>query len=196
MSEALLCCPVPGPPPSYEGDCGVCKEYVWTENTTEYSDFFLPYTNQELISLTFIPKTNNGSNIRVEVYYCNNGDCKVWESWDLGTLATTTEKFFVVDFGNDNGGYNSIEVRVITTGGTSGSMDICLDCDVDVFFWPFCTGFTYSTQTGGCNCTGDTIYLYSEGIQSGFVPFKMKHLAVSTCIMKKPFTHMNALQAL
>ena len=170
MSEAIICCPVPGPPPTYSGDCESCKEYSWTEDTTGYTDFFLPYTNQELISLTFIPNTNNGSNIVVELYYCRGNVCQVWESWDLGILATTVEKFFVIDFGPNTSGYNSFEVRIITTNGTSGSMDICLDCEIDVFFMPFCTGFTYNQVTGGCNCTGNTINLYSQGIQNGFVP--------------------------
>ena len=159
MSEVLICCPLPGPPPGFSGDCGSCKTYNWSSNQLGEVYFFLPYEDKQLFGFEFSANTNNGSTIQVELYYCRGGVCQVWETWNLGQLTTPTKKYAVVDFG-DNPVYNTLELRITTTNGTSGSLDVCLDCEIDTMIAPFCTGFTYGQ--GSCDCTGNTIYLYSE----------------------------------
>lgn len=162
MSEVLLCCPLPGPPPEYSGDCGSCKTYTWSTNEIGELYFFLPYQNKEIIGFDFSANTNNGSTIQVELYYCRDGVCQVWETWNLGELVTPVKKYEVIDFGA-NPVYNSFELRITTTNGTSGSIDVCLDCDIPVMVVPFCTGFTYNQET--CDCTGGTVTLYAEEIK-------------------------------
>jgi len=167
MSEVLLCCPLPGPPPEYSGDCGTCRTYAWTGNEVGEEYFFLPYENGKLIGFEFTGITNNGSNIQVELYYCSDGVCQVWETWNLGQLASPTKKYAIIDFGS-NPVYNSFELRFTTTNGTGGSLIVCLDCEVDVMLAPFCTGFTYNQAI--CDCTGDTVTLYTEFIKE--LPFE------------------------
>jgi len=162
MSEVLLCCPLPGPPPEYSGDCGSCKTYTWSTNEIGELYFFLPYHNKILAGFDFSANTNNGSTIVVELFYCRDGVCQVQETWNLGQLASPEKKYAIIDFGN-NPAYNSFELRITTTNGTSGSLDVCLDCDVPVILVPFCTGFTYNENT--CDCTGGTTTLYAEEIK-------------------------------
>lgn len=162
MSEVLLCCPLPGPPPEYSGDCGSCKTYAWSTNEVGEVYFFLPYENKQLFGFDFSANSNNGSTIVVELYYCKDGICDVKETWNLGQLASPTKKYAVIDFGN-NPVYNSFELRITTTNGTSGSLDVCLDCDIPIMIVPFCTGFTYNSEI--CDCTGGTTTLYAEEIK-------------------------------
>lgn len=162
MSEVLLCCPLPGPPPEYSGDCGSCKTYTWSTNEVGELYFFLPYENQQVFGFDFSANTNNGSTIVVELYYCKDGVCEVRETWNLGQLTVPTKKYAVIDFGA-NPVYNSFELRITTTNGTSGSLDVCLDCDIPVMIVPFCTGFTYNEEI--CDCTGGTTTLYAEEIK-------------------------------
>ena len=162
MSEVLLCCPLPGPPPEYSGDCGSCKTYTWSTNEIGELYFFLPYQNKELVGFEFSATSNNGSTIQVELYYCRDGVCEVRETWNLGQLASPTKKYGIIDFGS-NPVYNSFELRITTTNGTSGSLDVCLDCDIPVMIVPFCTGFTYNQEI--CDCTGGTVALYAEEIK-------------------------------
>lgn len=162
MSEVLLCCPLPGPPPEYSGDCGSCKTYNWSDNEVGEVYFFLPYENKQLFGFDFSANSNNGSTIVVELYYCRDGVCSVKETWNLGQLASPTKKYAVIDFG-DNFVYNSFELRITTTNGTSGSLEVCLDCDIPVMIVPFCTGFTYNSEI--CDCTGGTTTLYAEEVK-------------------------------
>jgi hypothetical protein len=162
MSEVLLCCPLPGPPPEYSGDCGSCKTYTWSTNEIGELYFFLPYQDKRLVGFDFSANTNNGSNILVELYYCRNGVCQVWETWNLGQLTTPEKNYAIIDFGA-NPVYNSFELRITTSNGTSGSLDVCLDCEIPVMIVPFCTGFTYNEET--CDCTGATVTLYAEEIK-------------------------------
>lgn len=163
MSDVLLCCPLPGPPPEYSGDCGSCKTHTWSTPGLGELYFFIPYENGQLFGFEFIPQTNNGSSIVAELYYCSNGICQVYETWNLGTLTSPVKKYTVIDFGN-NPIYNTVELRITTTNGTSGSFNVCLDCDVPVVFMNFCTGFTYNQQLEVCECTGNTVYLFAEQI--------------------------------
>jgi surface protein len=162
MSEVVLCCPLPGPPPEYSGDCGSCKTHTWSSPGLGELYFFTPYVNEQLVSFEFIPISNNGSSIVVELFYCSDGVCRVYETWNLGTLTTAVKKYSVINFGS-NPIFNTLELRITTTNGTLGAFNVCLDCEIPVVFMPFCTGFTYNAQQEACECTDEKlVYLYAE----------------------------------
>jgi len=161
MSEVVLCCPLPGPPPEYSGDCGSCKTHTWSSPGLGELYFFTPYVNEQLVSFEFIPISNNGSSIVVELFYCSDGVCRVYETWNLGTLTTAVKKYSVINFGS-NPIFNTLELRITTTNGTLGEFNVCLDCEIPVVFMPFCTGFTYNAEQEACECTDELVYLFAE----------------------------------
>lgn len=164
MSEAILCCPLPGPPPDFSGDCESCKTFTWLSPGVGELYFFTPYNDKQLFGFEFTPGTNNGSTITVELYYCKDGVCQVWKTWNLGTLTSPTEVYSTIDYGK-NPVFNTFALRITTTNGTSGNFQICLDCEIPINILPACTGFSYNAAAEVCECTGTTIQLFSEVIE-------------------------------
>jgi len=120
MSEVVLCCPLPGPPPNFSGDCESTKSHTWASEGLGELYYYVPFTNLQLVSFDFYPVSNNGSNITIQIFYYRDGVGAVQQTWDLGTLSTNKKVYHVLNFGVNNNINNSFELRIIKNGGTSG----------------------------------------------------------------------------
>lgn len=162
MSEVVLCCPLPGPPPEFSGDCESTKSHTWASSGLGELYYYVPFTNLQIVSFDFYPVSNNGSNITIQIFYYRDGVGAVQQTWDLGELPTNEKVYHILNFGANNNINNSFELRIIKNGGTSGEFTVYFDCDPQVQFFPFCTAFTYNEESKLCGCEGDTVILYAE----------------------------------
>jgi len=151
--SVIFNCPPDGPPPPSDSECGISKEYSWTSNITGNLYYYVPGTNESLISLTFTPSINNGSNIIVDlIYYVGNTETFV-ETWNLGTLPSTVTKYHFLNFASQLDETDKfIKLRITTTNGSSGKILTSLNCSIEVTTELFCTGNTLNVQTNECSC--------------------------------------------
>ena len=179
MSNFNFNCPVPitnETPPSTE--CGVEKTVSWSTSGIHLSGttFFLKYseltnlkpvyvtqkpTLAKFIKVIFTPVNMNGATTTVYFKQKINGvDTIVYEA-NLGSLSTTTNKYFSFLIAEENKSDIFFTIDFSTNGGSSGSFKIKLECNPIVHAEEFCSG--YSFQTGvSCSECPQTITLYSE----------------------------------
>lgn len=172
-------CPVPitnETPPTTE--CGAEKTVSWSTSGVHLSGttFFLKYseltnlkpvyvtqkpTLSKFVKVIFTPINMNGATTNVYFKQKINGvDTIVYEAV-LGSLSTTTNKYFSFLIEEENRSDIFFTIDFITTGGSSGSFKIKLECNPIVHAEEFCSG--YSFQTGvSCSECPQTITLYSE----------------------------------
>jgi hypothetical protein len=91
MNELILSCPPTGGTLTTSGDCNSIKSYCWATNETGTIDYYMPRYNDILVSFDFLGVTNNGSTIVVELIYYQNGVQSIKETWNLGTLTSSTK---------------------------------------------------------------------------------------------------------
>jgi hypothetical protein len=166
MNELILSCPPTGGTLTTSGDCNSIKSYCWTTNETGTIDYYMPRYNDILVSFDFLGITNNGSTIVVELIYYQNGVQSIKETWNLGTLTSSIKKYHKFNFGNTPTN-NSFQLRVTTTGGTSGCFNVNFDCSVNVTSAQFCSGTTFNSLTNVCECGSSPFFLYAD-IQDGW----------------------------
>ncbi len=179
MSNFNFNCPVPitNETPTVT-ECGVEKTVSWSSTGVHLSGttFFLKYSDltnlkkvyvtkdptlSKFIKVVFTPVNMNGASTIVYFKQKINGvDTLVFET-NLGTLSGTTNKYFSFLIPEENKSDIFFTVDFKTTGGSSGSFKIKIECDPIVHAEEFCSG--YSFQTGvSCSECPQTITLYSE----------------------------------
>ena len=136
MSEIEICCPQPDGP-SYSGDCESLKSYCWSSDTTDEILYYLPIENRFLTSFSFSGLSNNGSSITAQIVYYNSGNLQYGPLWDLGELNGTFKQYFFFNFG-DSLYNNTFQLKITTSGGTSGCLQVYFDCSIPVLTYPFC----------------------------------------------------------
>jgi hypothetical protein len=164
MNEIIISCPPTGNTLTASGDCNSAKTYCWTTNQIGEINYYTPRINNVLVSFNFTKQTNNGSTIVVELIYYTDGVKSIKETWNLGTLSTAIKKYHKFDFGKTSVN-NSFELKVTTTGGTSGCFDVYFDCSVNVASSLFCSGTTHYSS-GICACGSNDFLLYAEILDS------------------------------
>jgi len=138
MSNVIVYCPdIDGPPPT-GSECGVSKNITWSNPGTVYKTFYVKNINLAMISFNFVPLSNNGSTINVSLVYPRNGTIVTAQTFNLGSLSSTTKKYHYLNFGNTAQQDGYITLQVDTVGGSSGEFIAELDCAVDVVKGDFC----------------------------------------------------------
>ena len=180
MSNFNFNCPEPitGNTPSTH-ECGVEKVFTWTNeglHNSSSNSFYLVYskltnlrpiyviikpTVQKLLKFNFTPVTTNGANITVYIKQKKNGIDTVISEIPLGVLSSTYSKYLQVYLDDENKSDVIFTIEFRTTGGSSGSFKIQLDCDPEVISGEFCTGYNSATYCDECP---QTITLYTEKV--------------------------------
>jgi hypothetical protein len=179
MSSFDINCTVEGAAPdNLTHECGVTKNFTWTGNGThEGLSFYLirtqlsglKSTNKykipkllKLLKFTFTPLSPNVglSNVIVRVKYNVDGVLKILNEYDLGAISTPTSIYhqLLMDSGTKDNAF--ILFDVITSNGTSGAINVELDCNPSLILAEFCRGFTSSTQY--CSTCPQTITYFRE----------------------------------
>jgi hypothetical protein len=141
--------PIPGDTPSTH-ECGVEKVFTWANtglHNSSSNSFYLVYskltnlrpiyvivkpTVQKLLKFNFTPVTTNGANITVYIKQKKNGIDTVISEIPLGILSSTYSKYLQVLLDDENKSDVIFTVEFRTTGGSSGSFKVQLDCDPEV----------------------------------------------------------------
>ena len=165
MSSFEINCTVAGAAPdNLSHECGVTKSLTWTGNGTHGGlSFYLIRTQLSNLRPTYVfkvPKVlkllkfiftpiapNIGSTkVKVRVKYNVDGVLKILDEYDLGNISTQAIKYhqLLMDLDAKDNGF--IMLDVITSNGTSGAINVQLDCDPSLISAEFCKGFTDSSQ--------------------------------------------------
>jgi surface protein len=166
MDEVIIYCPPTGT--TITGECSTTESLIWQEESVNYIQFFVPFVNDQLIKFDLTNITNNGSNVELDLIYYVNGVYGSVKNVDLGVITSPISLYHFLDFGTTPGVYNYITLQFTISGGTTGQIDVTLDCDVDVVSQLFCSGATF---TDACNCE-QQITIYAEIIEDGIFPFQ------------------------
>ena len=165
MSSFEINCTVSGETPdNLSHECGVTKSLTWTGNGThsglsfylirsQLSDLKPSYVYKipkvsKLLKFIFTPISPNigSTKVKVRVKYNVDGVLTILDEYDLGNISTQTTKYhkLLMDINSKDNGF--IMLDVITSNGTSGAINVELDCEPSLIFAEFCRGFTSSTQ--------------------------------------------------
>jgi hypothetical protein len=166
MDEVIIYCPPTGT--TITGECSTTESLIWQEESVNYIQFFVPFVNDQLIKFDLTNIANNGSNVELDLIYYVNGVYGSVKNVDLGVITSPISLYHFLDFGTTPGVYNYITLQFTISGGTTGQIDVTLDCDVDVVSQLFCSGATF---TDACNCE-QQITIYAEIIEDGLFPFQ------------------------
>jgi hypothetical protein len=179
MSSFEINCTVEGAAPdNLSHECGVTKNRTWTGNgthgglsfyllRTKLSDLKSSYTYKvpkvlKLLKFIFTPISPNvgSTNVKVRVKYNVDGVLRILDEYDLGNISTQTTKYhqLLMDLNSKDNGF--IMMDIITSNGTSGSINVELDCNPTLISAEFCKGFTSSTQH--CSTCPQTVTYYRE----------------------------------
>jgi hypothetical protein len=136
--ESYLDCPEPTASGPVNSECQTSKNLTWSNpgNLSQY--FFVQNVNKNIVGFTFSGITNNGSSINVDLVYQQNGIQITATTFNLGVITSNTTKYHYLDFGNtvNTNGLLFLKFRIV--GGTSGSIDIFLNCSATVGSREFC----------------------------------------------------------
>ena len=148
MSSFEINCTVAGEAPdNLSHECGVTKSLTWAGNGTHSGlSFYLLRSQLPDLKLTYvfkIPKVlkllkfiftpispNIGSTkVKVRVKYKVDGVLRILDEYDLGNISTQTIKYhqLLMDANIEDNGF--IMLDVITSDGTSGAINVELDCN-------------------------------------------------------------------
>jgi hypothetical protein len=179
MSSFEINCTVAGEAPdNLSHECGVTKSLTWSGNGThsglsfyllrsQLSDLKLTYVFKipkvlKLLKFIFTPISPNigSTKVKVRVKYKVDGVLRILDEYDLGNISTQTIKYhqFLMDANIEDNGF--IMLDVITSDGTSGAINVELDCNPSLIFAEFCRGFTSSTQH--CSTCPQIVTYYRE----------------------------------
>ena len=119
-------------------ECGLTKTFSW-EGTGSYDFYYyIQATNRKMISFTFTPISNNGSNISIDLIYERDGITITADTFNLGSFVSATEKYHYLNFGDTNQLDGNLTLKVTLLGGTTGSFSVNLDCNIIVGSAEFC----------------------------------------------------------
>ena len=179
MSSFEINCTVEGAAPdNLSHECGVTKNRTWTGNgthgglsfyliRTQLSNLKPTYTYKvpkvlKLLKFIFTPISPNvgSTNVKVRVKYNVDGVLRILDEYDLGNISTQTTKYhqLLMDLNSKDNGF--IMMDIITSNGTSGSINVELDCNPSLISAEFCKGFTSSSQH--CSTCPQTVTYYRE----------------------------------
>ena len=162
MGEIYVECPPTGGGGTTTSECGNTKTISWVSAGSPETYFYVQNVNKQLISFDFKNITNNGSSVSVEVIYKRNGVSTVAQTYNFGVISANTLKYHFLDFGTTNQFDGLIILNFIVTGGSSGSIDIKLDCNVLVGTRQFCYQSIPSAQRDLCTSCTTTVRLYFQ----------------------------------
>ena len=179
MSSFEINCTVAGEAPdNLSHECGVTKNLTWTGNGThsglsfyllrsQLPDLKLSYVFKipkvlKLLKFIFTPISPNigSTKVKVRVKYKVDGVLRILDEYDLGNISTQTIEYhqLLMDANIEDNGF--IMLDVITSDGTSGAINVELDCNPSLIFAEFCRGFTSSTQH--CSTCPQIVTYYRE----------------------------------
>ena len=179
MSSFEINCTVEGAAPdNLSHECGVTKNRTWTGNgthgglsfyliRTQLSNLKPTYVYQipkvlKLLKFIFTPISPNvgSTNVKVRVKYNVDGVLTILDEYDLGNISTQTTKYhqLLMDLNSKDNGF--IMLDVITSNGSSGAINVELDCDPSLISTEFCKGFTSPSQH--CSTCPQTVTYYRE----------------------------------
>jgi hypothetical protein len=179
MSSFEINCTVEGAAPdNLSHECGATKNLTWSGNgthsglsfyliRTQLSDLKPSYVFKipkvlKLLKFIFTPISPNigSTKVKVRVKYNVDGVLRILDEYELGNISTQAIKYhqLLMDLDTKDNGF--IMLDVITSDGTSGSINVELDCDPSLISAEFCRGFTSPTQH--CSTCPQTVTYYRE----------------------------------
>jgi hypothetical protein len=212
MSSFEINCTVEGAAPdNLSHECGVTKNRTWTGNgthgglsfyliRTQLSNLKPSYTYKipkvlKLLKFIFTPISPNigSTNVKVRVKYNVDGVLTILDEYDLGNISIQTTKYhqLLMDLNTKDNGF--IMMDIITSNGTSGSINVELDCDPSLISAEFCKGFTSPSQY--CTTCPQTVTYYREKLPNSPVEGLInKNLVDNTPFLVGPWYYDPFLQ--
>jgi hypothetical protein len=158
--EFYLDCPSPTAAGPTDSECFTSKNVTWTNPGQQTQYFFVQSINQQLIGFTFSGITNNGSDITVDVVYARDGITITAETFSLGVITSNLTKYHYLDFGNYSPSVGIIYLKFNISGGTTGSINVFLNCQVEVGSRDFCYITLPAAARDLCTKCDNVIKLY------------------------------------
>lgn len=162
MIDVYLECPNPTASGPVASECGQTKSVSWSTPGQVTSYFYWEGVNKNLISFDFTGITNNGSSVEVDIVYPRNGVTITAQTLNLGVISSNTKKYHFLDFGITQQTNGLIFLKVRTTGGSTGSFSITLDCSVLVGSRLMCYQILKSAPRNLCVSCPTSVRVYYE----------------------------------
>jgi hypothetical protein len=166
MNEVTVYCPPVGT--DLTNECGSVQEFKWTGTSTTYIQFLVVDVNKEFILIPLDYISNNGSSVNISIIYYRDNVQVTGQTWNLGNITSSRDLIHFLDFGENPGQNNYITLEITTSGGTTGQLNIGLDCSTNLVEGTFCSGTTFLDT---CDCIDTEFFKVYALVTDGNVGF-------------------------